>query len=240
MLKKLVLLSFLFSTFLIKATQPTQKDGFSGNFDLGLSFTKNNESTFQFNNLFIVKYKKSNSNFSLENNIAFISKTGKDDLLNKGTQDFKYAVNTKKLDVNITLQNLYDLSRSVKNRYTSGVGIFYNSTDEEEKKIGVGLSVLKEKEIPLEGEKKIQNRMSSNLNLMIKISNNITISSSNYYQPNIEQVGDFRWKSNITLRITLSTHFLLNINSNLNYDSVPAEGIPETDYQLINSISYTF
>jgi len=240
MLKKLVFLFLLFSSFLLKATQPTQKDGLSGNFDLGLNFTKNTESTFQFNNVFLVKYKKGKSNFSLGNNIAFISKTGEDELLNKGTQDFKYALNAKKLEANITLQHLYDVSRSVKNRYTSGLGVSYNFTDEDNRKVGVGLSALREKEIPLEGEDKLQNRLSSNFDLMIKLNKNITISTSNHYQPNIKQVGDFRWKTNIAFRVTLSPYFLLSINSTFNYDIVPAEGIPETDYQLINSISYTF
>ena len=240
MLKKLVFLFLLFSSFLLKATQPTQKDGLSGNFDLGLNFTKNTESTFQFNNVFLVKYKKGKSIFSLGNNIAFISKTGEDELLNKGAQDFKYALNAKKLEANITIQHLYDVSRSVKNRYTSGLGVSYNFTDEDNRKVGIGLSALREKEIPLEGEDKLQNRLSSNFDLMIKLNKNITISTSNHYQPNIKQVGDFRWKTNIAFRVNLSPHFLLSINSTFNYDSVPAEGIPETDYQLINSISYTF
>ena len=240
MLKKLLLLFILFSTFSLKATQPTQKDGFSGNFDLGLNFTKNTEKTLQFNNVFLVKYKKGKSNFSFGNNISFISKTGEDELLNKGAQDLKYAMDAKKLDANITLQHLYDISRSVKHRYTSGIGISYNFSDENNKKIGIGLSALREKEIPLAGEEKLQNRISSNFDLMIKLTENITISTHNHYQPNIEQAGDFRWKTNIAFRMNLSTHFLLSVNSTFNYDSVPIEGIPETDYQLINSISYTF
>ena len=96
--------SLLFISTQIMASVPADKEGFSGNFDLGLNFTKNMESTFQFNNMFLVKYKIGKSNFSLGNNISFISKTGEDELLNKGTQDFKYALNAKKLDANITLQ----------------------------------------------------------------------------------------------------------------------------------------
>ena len=233
-------LSLLFISTQIMASVPADNEGFSGNFDLGLNFTKNTESTFQFNNMFLVKYKIGKSNFSLGNNISFISKTGEDEMLNKGTQDFKYALNAKKLDANITLQHLYDVNRSVKNRYTSGLGVSYNFTDEDNRKVGLGLSALREKEIPLEGEDKLQNRLSSNFDLMIKLNKNITISTSNHYQPNIKQVGDFRWKTNIALRVNLSPHFLLSINSTFNYDSVPAEGIPEIDYQLINSISYTF
>ena len=233
-------LSLLFISTQIMASVPVDKEGFSGNFDLGLNFTKNTESTFQFSNMFLVKYKIGKSNFSLGNNISFISKTGEDDLLNKGTQDFKYALDAKKLDANITLQHMYDISRSVKNRYTSGLGVSYNFTDEDNRKIGVGLAAIRENEIPLEGGNILQNRMSSNFDLMIKLNKNVTVSTTNHYQPNIEKVGDFRWKTNIIFRVNLSPYFLLSINSTFNYDSVPAEGIPETDYQLINSISYTF
>ena len=233
-------LSLLFISTQIMASVPADKKGFGGNFDLGLNFTKNTESTFQFNNMFLLKYKIGKSNFSLGNNISFISKTGEDDLLNKGTQDFKYALDAKKLDANITLQHMYDISRSVKNRYTSGLGVSYNFTDEDNRKIGVGLAAIRENEIPLAGENILQNRLSSNFDLMIKINKNVTLSTTNHYQPNIEKVGDFRWKTNIKFRVNLSPYFLLSINSTFNYDSLPTEGIPETDYQLINSISYTF
>ena len=234
------ILSLLFVSTQIMASVPADKEEFSGNFDLGLNFTKNTESTFQFSNMFLVKYKTGKSNFSLGNNISFISKTGQNDLLNKGTQDFKYALDAKKLDVNITLQHMYDISRSVKNRYTSGLGVSYNFTDEYNRKISVGLAAISISEIPLEGENILQSRMSSNFDLMIKFNKNVTVSTTNHYQPNIEKAGDFRWQTNIVFRVNLSPYFLLSINSSFNYDSVPAEGIPETDYQLINSISYTF
>jgi hypothetical protein len=233
------ILSLLFISTQIMASVPEDRDGFRGNFDLGLNFTKNTESTFQFNNVFLVKYKIGKSNFSLGNNISFISKTGEDDLLNKGIQDFKYALDAKKFDANFTLQHMYDISRFVKKRYTSGLGVSYNFADDN-RKIGVGLAAISENEIPLEGENILQNRMSSNFDLIIKIKKNISVSTTNHYQPIIEKTGDFRWKTNITFRVNLSPYFLLSINSTFNYDSVPAEGIPEADYQIIKSISYTF
>mgnify|MGYP001163767600 CR=1 FL=1 len=113
-------------------------------------------------------------------------------------------------------------------------------TDEDNRKIGVGLSAIRENEIPLVGKNTLQNRLSSNFDLMIKLNKSVTISTTNHYQPKIEKAGDFRLKSNITFRVNLSSYFLLSINSTFNYDSMPAEGITETDYQLINSISYTF
>ena len=240
MSKILIFISLLCSTLLLKATTPVQKDGVSGNFDLGINFTKNTESTFQFNNVFLVNYTKGRSNFSLGNNMAFISKTGEENLLNKGTQDFKYALNYNKFNTNITVQHLYDISRSIKNRYASGIGLSYNLTDKDDKKLGMGLSALREKEIPLEGEYKLQNRLSAHVDFMLKLTEHISLTTSNQYQPSIKEAGDFRWTTNISLRINLNAQFLLIVNSTFNYDSFPEAEIPETDYQLINSISYTF
>jgi putative salt-induced outer membrane protein YdiY len=135
---------------------------------------------------------------------------------------------------------MYDVSRSIKHRYGTGLGITYNLTDKDDKRIGCGVSVIREKDIPLKGEEELQNRMSGNFDLLFKLNNHVSLTTSNLYQPNIEATGDFRWQTNLSLRISLYSHFALSINSVFNYDSFPEEGIPETDYHLINSISYTF
>ena len=234
------ILVFIFMSSIVFASTPTKVEGWSGNFDLGLNFTKNTESTLQFNNIFLLNYNKNASHFSIKNNIAFISKTGENELLNKGTQDFKYAFSKKKIDANFTFQHFYDISRLVKNRFTSGLGLSYRLYDFESQKLALGLSALREKEIHIEGEYKLQNRLSGNLDFMLKLNKNISISTTNNYQPNIETAGDFRWKTNLDFRIHLSPQFLLSLAATYNYDSLPAENISETDYQLINSVSFTF
>ena len=240
MAKKFLLFLFIFSSFCCFSSKPTETDGIKGNFDLGLNYTQNIEKTLQFNNVFLLGYKKGNSHFSLGNNISFISKTGEEQLLNKGTQDFKYSYKRKKLGADISLQHLYDISRSIKTRWTSGLGLSYAFIQEDDKKLAIGISALKEKETPINGEDEIQNRMSTNLHFSIKLNKNVELLSANQYQPNIQQVGDFRLKTMLAIRISLNSHFLLSINNTFNYDSFPAEGIPEADYQLVNSISYTF
>ena len=111
-------ITILFSIIPFLLLSQEKKQVLSGNFDLGLNFTKNTESTLQFNNIFLLNYNKNASHFSIKNNIAFISKTGEKELLNKGTQDFKYAFSKKKIDANFTFQHFYDISRLVKNRFT--------------------------------------------------------------------------------------------------------------------------
>ena len=234
------ILVFIFMSSIVFASNPTKIEGWNGNFDLGLNFTKNIESTLQFNNIFLLNYNKNASHFIINNNIAFISKTGEKELLNKGTQDFKYTFSKKKIDANFTFQHFYDISRLVKNRFTYGLGLSCSLYDIESKKLALGLSALREKEIHIEGEYKLQNRLSGNLGFMLKLNKNISISTTNNYQPNIETAGDFRWKTNLNFRIHLSPKFLLSLIATYNYDSFPAKNIPESDYQLVNSVSYTF
>ena len=54
MLKVIVLL--FISTFTY-ALSTDKTDGFSGNFDLGLNYTKNIDNILQFNNVFLANYK---------------------------------------------------------------------------------------------------------------------------------------------------------------------------------------
>jgi len=238
---KCFFLILFFISSLISFSQETEKKSpFSGNFDLGLNFTKNTESTLQFNNIFLVKYKIGSYQLSLANNITFISKTGEDDILNKGEQNLRYELIDKGLNFNVNAGRVYDISRNIQNRFTGSAGLSYSFKQKNEEKFNIGISYQIEQETTIEELKTIQNRINSELNLVKKLSKSVEISFISKHLPNIEKFSDFRWESNFSLQLKLSSHFLLNINSTFNYDSFPEEGIPETDYQLINSISYTF
>ena len=237
MLRILILL--LISAQIIAST-PTEKEGLTGNFDLGLNYTQNIDKTLQFNNVFLANYKYKKSVISLNNNISFISKTGQEEVLNKGVQDLKYSLNTNRLGADLTLQHLYDISRSIQRRWTTGIGLSYAVVKSDIEKVRLGVSYLRERETPIAGEKEMNNRMNGGVDFTIKLIDNVELLSKNYYQPNIENIGDFRWKTNLSLRITINSHFLFSLNNTFNYDSYPKLDIPEMDYQLINSFSYTF
>lgn len=238
MKSNLLILSVICSTLCFAQENKSKQKYWSGNFDLGLNFTKSTEETFQFNNIFNLKYRIKNHELSLNNNIAFISKTGQKELLNKGQQDLKYKLSSENLNIVFSFQNLYDISRKIKNRYTSGVGLSYSLLDK--KNINFGLTIQREKENIIEGDDKLQNRLNSNILFIKKIKDSIEITFKNSYQPNLDGFSDFRWISDLALRLNLSSQFLLSMNTSFNYNSIPEIGIPKTDYQLINSISYSF
>ena len=236
---------FFLLLFVVASTDSFSQDNekgspFSGNFDLGLNFTKNTESTLQFNNIFLVKYKIGSYQLSLANNITFISKTGEDDILNKGAQNLKYELIEKGLNFGVNAGRVYDISRNIKNRFTVSAGLCYSFKQKKEDKFTIGISYQIEKETTIEELKAIQSRINSELNLVKKLSKSVEISFISKYLPNIEKFSDFRWESDFCLRLRLNRKFLLSINNTFNYDSFPEKAIPETDYQLINSISYTF
>ena len=238
MKKKILVLFLLCTSFCFAQKSNSKKKYLSGNFDLGLNFTKNTEETFQLNSIFDLNYKLKNHTLTLNNNIAFISKTGQEELLNKGKQDLKYELTSKNLNIRFLIQNLYDIDKKIKNRFTTGVGVSYNLFDK--KSVNLGITIQREKENVLGRDEKLQKRLNSNILFTKKIKESIAVTLKNSYQPNLDSFGDFRWISNLSVRLNLSTQFLLSINTNFNYDSEPEIGIPETDYQLINGISYSF
>jgi len=239
-LKILKIIVFLFISTFTYALSTEKTDGFSGNFDLGLNYTQNIDNILQFNNMFFANYKHKKSLVSLNNNISFISQAGGEEMLNKGVQDLKYCFNTNQFGADLTLQHLYDISRSIKRRWTTGVGVSYAIIKADIEKTRFGISSLREIETSLEGGLDKNTRLSGSIDFTIKLLNNVELISKNHYQPNIENISDFRLKTNLSLRIALNSYFLFSLNNTLNYDSFPEKGIPETDYQLINSISYTF
>jgi len=234
-----VLFLLLISTFVF-ASSPIEKEGLSGHFDLGLNYTQNIDKTLQFNNVFLANYKHKKSVLSLNNNISFISKTGQEEVLNKGVQDLKYSFNANRLGADLTLQHLYDISRSIQRRWTTGIGLSYAVVKSDIETVRFGISTLRERETSIGAEQEMSTRMGANIDFTIKLLENVELISKNQYQPNIEDAGDFRWKSNFSIRLTLNSRFLFSFNNTFNYDSFPEADIPEMDYQLINSISYTF
>jgi len=239
-MKHLFLLLCILTSNLLFSQDKKAENPWSGNFDLGLSFTKNTESTFQFNNIFLVNYKIGAYQISLANNIAFISKTGEEELLNKGTQNIKYELIDIGLNLGIELGRLYDISRNIQNRYTGSTGLSYGFKQKKGDKFSIGVAYQIEEGTTVEKIKTVQSRIDSEFNLIKKLSKSVELSFINKYQPNIEDFGDFRWQSNLSIRLNLNSKFLLSINTTFNYESYPEKGIPESDYQLINSISYIF
>ena len=239
-MKKVFLVIFTFFYLLSFSQETENKDSISGKFDLGLSYTKNKEEIFQFNNVSQLKYETKRQVLLLKNNISFINKRGEEDILNKGNQDVQYSFKINNVNSNISIHHLYDISRSIKRRWSSGIGFSTNLLKKDKNNVTVGLTGLKEFETTTTNEEKLTNRLESACNFSFQINKNVKLEGFTKFQPNIDQFSDYRINNYLSVRINLSSQFLLNINNIFNFDSMPEDGIPNTDYQIINSVSYTF
>ena len=80
-----------------------------------------------------MKYKIGSYQLSLANNITFISKTGEDDILNKGEQNLRYELIDKGLNFNVNAGRVYDISRNIQNRFTGSTGLSYSFKQKNER-----------------------------------------------------------------------------------------------------------
>jgi len=239
-MKNTFLFLLIMSYTTIFAQETEKKNLISGKFDLGLNYTKNKEEILQFNNVSQIKYETKSQIIFFNSNISFINKTGEEELLNKGTQDLKYSFKINKIKSNISAQHLYDISRSVKRRWTTGVGFSLDIIKNKSKDINFGLTALREKETTILLEEKLKNRIEGSVIFSFQLNENIKLQGFTKYLPNIEDFNDYRLDNTLSIRMNLNPKFLFSINNTLNYDNLPEFGVNKTDYQLINSVSYTF
>ena len=71
-------------------------------------------------------------------------------------------------------------------------------------------------------------------------SENFTLASTTFYQPLANQLNDYRIYSHNSIMFKVWKELALGITIVATYDTFPAKGIPEFQYQLLNGISYTF
>lgn len=83
-------------------------------------------------------------------------------------------------------------------------------------------------------------RGSSYLTFSLYPSENVTLISTTYYQPLINQVGDYRISSENSLVVGLFKSFSLEITYLFIYAAFAAVGIPRSQYALTTGVAYSF
>ena len=240
MYRKICSIFFIIIPFInILANTADKEKKIKGNFDIGMNINKGTQNIFQLNNVFHLSYKNKQSLYSIKNNISIINTSNDDDVLNKGVQTFIYSLKGKKINGNINIEHFYDKSRFIKQRLTFSAGIFKDVLNKKNK-LSFGASLLKEKSTYISLENELKNRLSTTADALFKINKYLEFKLLNQYQPNLDLLGDFRWRTDFSLKFIINSRIILKISNIYNYTSYPQKQIPEADYQMINSLSYTF
>ena len=216
------------------------KDGFVGTFDLGLNLIKNTAQILQFNNNVHLQYSKKNHTYLLLNDISFVQKEGEEDWLNKGYQHVRYIYQHKKLGFEGFIQHQYDKAQKIQYRVLSGVGARWQLVKNDSLQFAMGFSTMNEYENPVDADPFVQIRLNHYLSFAFQVNKNISLSTTNYYQPLLTTWSDYRMSSQTALKLVLNKQFEFKIAGNVTYDSRPAESVPLLNYHVVNGVSYIF
>lgn len=83
-------------------------------------------------------------------------------------------------------------------------------------------------------------RASSYLILKYQATPNTTLVSSTYYQPSLEGADDYRLLEQAAMKVKLNDSLSLVVSLNHRFNSVPPEGVEQTDSTWTTAFSYEF
>ncbi len=216
--------------------------GFAGSIGVNLQLIKNTRDIFIFGNTIYLQYRNGKHLVFLINNISY-KKINDDDIINKGTMHLRY--NYKITDI-LTLEAFgqlqYNTISKIEMRQLIGAGTRFKITDKEKYKAYLGTILMHEYE-KIDNDPSIYNRdyrFSGYLSFRFFPTKNFIFTSTTFYQPRIDKFSDYRIFSQNSISLKIIKKLALQLTYSISYDTFPAEGIPKTQYQLLNGLVYTF
>lgn len=213
---------------------------FNGAVDLNVYTIRNNSEFFKLATGSQLGYSKEKNTYLSINELRLIF-AEEDKLENKGYQHFRYQ---RQLDSTITLeafsQTQFDQVLKIELRQLFGIGPRIHLFHKSKSKVFLGLHYMYEYEEEL-GTEIINrdHRLSSHFAFSKKLENS-AIHCIAYYQPRIDQFGDYRVSGSTTYSIVLRKQLRFNIRGELTYDSMPVKGVNDLTYTLLNGFSLEF
>jgi len=129
-------------------------------------------------------------------------------------------------------------------RWLLGTGPRFKLKEKERSSVYWGTLYMFEitKELDIEGNRldRYEHRKSSYLSFSLFPVDNLSIISTSYYQPRIDNWSDFRVSNVSELRAKITKRLVLSMVYKFNYDAYPAESIPRVTHSFENKIGLVF
>lgn len=218
------------------------KQGWSGDISINISFIQNQNEIFIMNNNLKVQYAQDkHSIISItENNFQRVNKKG---FVNDGFQHFRYNYKyTQNITYEAFQQFQFNDVLKMKFRYLTGTGPRFSviKNDSLKTRLFIGVLYMFEYEEETTGKINLALRNSNYVSLGFPIGSNIIIDMISYFQPDIFNFNDYRFSAQGVMQIKLSEKLSYNLSINYIHDEVPPEGIRKTYYNFRNGLKYNF
>ncbi|MGV6827815.1 MAG: DUF481 domain-containing protein [Flavobacteriales bacterium] len=220
----------------------TDTSGFSGSTSLYFSLKRNTNDFFSISNDIHLQYKMK-KNLILFKNLINFQKIEGNDFTNKGISHLRYNYRFRpRIAFETFVQGQYNKVSKINFRGLIGAGLRMKlSTTSEKYKIYFGSLIMYEQE-ELSDDSQIERnfRNSNYLSFSLYPTDRITLISTTYYQPKLNEFSDYRISSQSSLLIKLYKTLDFKTSYTFTYDAEPAFEIPNSQYNLTSGLSYSF
>ncbi len=216
-------------------------NGWVGNVDFSFNVFSNTQQVLQFSNAARVQYQKNRSRFILLNDLNLI-KAGNTDFANAGYQHFRYNYKISKwITMEAFTQTQYNPVLKLDFRYLLGAGPRLKLLKKTHARIYLAALYMYEyDDITDEAINLQEHRLSSYLTCSFSIFKTIDLTSTTFYQPNLENSSDYRIANDSGLEIHINKHLNFKSSFNMLYDTKQPIGIPDLVYSFRNGLSIKF
>ena len=215
----------------------------SGNTNLNIQVIENKNSFVLASNRTRVQYRN-NKHLSLIIGDYNFKESNSSKIVSKGILHLRYNYKlSKRVRAEAFVQNQFDEISKIKYRRLVGVGPRFKLTASDNYKFYAGTLIMKEWErIDSDLEQTTNNdvRLSAYFSFSLFPKDGISIVSTTYFQPRVDEFSDLRWSNDSRVAFKISKNLAFNVQFTISYDNYPALGIPKTQYKLTNGIIYTF
>ncbi len=216
-------------------------NGWDGSADLGFSIVQNTRSIITGSSKINVQYDNKQHMLLLLNDLKLM-KVDQASLQNSGFQHIRYNYKFRKyLIPEAFVQGQFNQLWKVDFRFLAGVGPRFQLLSNDSTRIHVGTLVMYEFERVDKGlEYNRDFRFSTYGSVGFGLGKSLTLENITYFQPLIKDIYDFRVSSETSVRVAVSKKLGFKTGFTFNYDTQPAEGLPDVFYSFVNSLSYRF
>jgi len=220
----------------------TDTSGWSGGASVNFSLRRNTKDFFAIYSDVHIQYKMKKHLVLFKNQVKFQKIEG-DDFTNNGISHLRYNYKFRpRISFEMFGQAQYNKISKINFRGLLGMGPRFKLTTSENYKFYLGALIMYEYEEVEDGITPIQRdiRGSAYLSFSLYPNDKLTIISTTYFQPRLSSFNDYRISSQSSLLIDLFKNVAFKTSYTFTYDVSPAIGIPNSQYNLLTGLAYTF
>ena len=220
----------------------TDTSGWSGSATVDFALARNVNDIISLGSDIHVQYKMNKHLLLLKNKLVF-RKLNDNDFSNFGITHVRYNYKmATRWRWEGFVQGQYNRVNLIDFRGLIGTGPRYKITTSEKYKFYMGNLLMFEYEKVGDGITPNQKdfRLSSYLSFSLYPTEDLSIVSTTYYQPQVDLWSDYRISSETSVVFTLYKNLKFNTTYLFVYDAFPAIGIRNSQYRLSTGLTYTF